>query len=199
MVLALDYRLGPEHPFPAAHDDAELAYEWAQEKAYALGADEERLVVAGDSAGANLAFHLLRIHRGDPRLYRHLLFYPAADLTGGHPSRQIFSEGFLIDEGSLAWFQKHAISDADPRDFRLSPLLAPDLSGCAKGRVVTAGFDPLRDEGERLVARLREAGVSTCMRRHPGLMHGFAERTRLIPRAQAAVREAIHWLRDSLH
>ncbi|MBU1431683.1 alpha/beta hydrolase [Myxococcota bacterium] len=203
-VLSVDYRLSPENAFPAAFDDAMTAFDWACDHASALGVDPTRIGVCGDSAGATLAFHVVYQRRGAALPSRYLLFYPATDFTGcgldgePHPSRALFSDGFLLTGGLLDWFKAQAFPRADLRDPRISPLLIEDLKGCAPGRIITAGFDPLRDEGEAMVARLRAAGCSTCHRRHGDLYHSFIDATRLIPRAHEAVTESGHWMRSAL-
>lgn len=203
-VLSVDYRLSPEHAFPAAFEDATIAFEWAQAHASALGVDPERIGVCGDSAGGTLAFHVVHQNRGKPLPSRYLLFYPATDFAGRgddgepFPSRTLFAEDFLLTAELLEWFTQQGLRGADLSDPRLSPLLIEDLKGCAPGRIITAGFDPLRDEGEALVARLRAAGCSTCHRRHGDLYHSFIDATRLVPRAHEALVESGHWIRSAL-
>ena len=176
-VLSVDYRLAPEHPFPAAVDDARAALRWASEHASELGADPERVAVGGDSAGGNLAAvaSQLAVHDGGPGASFQLLIYPVTDFTKVRPSRELFAEGFFLTAAEMDWFNSHYVgpSGADPADPRLSPLLVDDLSGLPPAFVVTAGFDPLRDEGEEYAQALREAGVPTALRRFPGLIHAF--------------------------
>ena len=176
-VLAVDYRLAPEHRAPAAIDDAYAAYRWAREQAVELGADPRRVAVGGDSAGGNLAAVVTRLARdaGDPLPSLQWLIYPATDLRGGTLSRSLFGEGFLLTKHDMDWFQNCYVqgSGLDFSDPLVSPLLAEDLSGLSPALVVTAGFDPLRDEGDQYAARLREAGVAVDHRRISSMIHGF--------------------------
>jgi acetyl esterase len=176
-VLAVDYRLAPEHPFPAAVDDARAALRWAHDNAGRLGADPQRVGVAGDSAGGNLAAVVsqLAAHDGGPPPALQLLIYPATDFTNRRRSRDLFAEGFLLTDSELNWFETNYLGAARARahDPRASPLLAPDLSGLAPALVVTAAFDPLRDEGEEYAQAIRAAGTATTLRRFPGFIHAF--------------------------
>ncbi|MCB9442423.1 MAG: alpha/beta hydrolase [Mycolicibacterium sp.] len=176
-VLAVDYRLAPEHPAPAAADDAYAAYRWARAHAAELGADPRRVAVGGDSAGGNLAALVTRLARdaGDPMPSLQWLIYPATDLRGGTRSRSLFGEGFLLTRHDMDWFQNRYVEDSglDFSDAMVSPLLAADLSGLSPALVVTAGFDPLRDEGEQYATALRQAGVTVDYRLMPSMIHGF--------------------------
>jgi acetyl esterase len=180
-VLSVDYRLAPEHPFPAAVDDCRAALGWAFEHAEELGADPGRIAVAGDSAGGNLATvvcHLAR--KGEsPMPHLQLLIYPVTDFAAARPSRDLFAEGFFLTQSEMDWFNDcYAVScGADLSDPRLSPILVEDLSGLPPAYVITAGFDPLRDEGEEYAHKLRAAGNKVVLRRFPGLIHGFANMT----------------------
>jgi acetyl esterase len=200
-LLAVDYRLAPEHPFPAAAEDAEAAYRWAAANAERLGVDPSRIAVGGDSAGANLAAALCLTARdaGAPLPAMQLLIYPVTDAAGGAPSRRTFGEGFLLTSNDMDWFEERYLpEDSDRGDPRVSVLQAPDLSGLPPAYVATAGFDPLRDEGEAFAARLREAGAPVALRRHPGLVHTFANLTAICPTARAAMLEAAGALRMGL-
>ncbi len=176
-VLAVDYRLAPEHKAPAAIDDAYAAYRWAREHAGELGADPGRVAVGGDSAGGNLAalVTLLARDAGDPLPSLQWLIYPATDLRGGTRSRSLFGTGFLLTKHDMDWFQTLYVegSGMDYSDPMISPLLADDVAGLSPALVVTAGFDPLRDEGDQYAARLRQAGVAVDHRRLPSMIHGF--------------------------
>jgi acetyl esterase len=192
-VLAVDYRLAPEHPFPAAVDDTEAAYGWAVANAKRLGMDEGRIAIGGDSAGANLAAATCLTARdaGAPLPAMQLLIYPVAETAGTAPSRQTFGEGFLLTRGDMDWFEDHYLPPgADRTDPRVALLEAGDLSGLPPAYVATAGFDPLRDEGEAFARRLQEAGVKVALRRHPGLVHTFANLTAICPTARSAMLEA---------
>lgn len=192
-VLAVDYRLAPEHPFPAAHDDAVAAFAWAQANAADLGSDPTRIAVAGDSAGGNLAagVALSTARSLAPPPIAQLLIYPITDWTIKHPSHGLFGEGFLLTSDLMDWFgeQYGGPNPPDPADPRISPLRAEDLSGLAPAVVVTAGFDPLRDEGEAYGEALRSAGVEVLIRRFPNLIHGFANMSGVSKAAATAVIE----------
>ena len=191
-VLAVDYRLAPESRFPAAVDDAFAAFEWAARAATALGCDPDRIVVAGDSAGGNLAAVVARVAAtsNGPRPAAQLLVYPVTDLSTKHPSYRTFSSGFFLTEAEMDWYRGHYLPDASAvRDPRASPLLATDLRGVPPAVVVTAGFDVLRDEGEAYAGRLRDAGVRVEHRRIAGQIHGFANATGVSPVARRAMGE----------
>lgn len=201
-VLAVGYRLAPEHPFPAAIDDAFAAYRWAAVDNLRLGVDPTRIAVAGDSAGGNLAASLSILARedGGPQPTMQALIYPVTDAAGGHRSREEFAEGFLLTQADMDWFERHYLPpDADRADRRISVLRADDLSGLPPAYVTTAGFDPLRDEGEAYAARMQDAGVQVALRRHPGLIHGFANMTAISRTARAAMLELTTALGDGLH
>jgi acetyl esterase len=176
-VLAVDYRLAPEHPFPAAVDDAHAALQWAFKNAERLGADPSRVGVGGDSAGGNLAAvsSQLAARDGGPVPALQLLIYPATDMTTRRRSRELFREGFLLTDPEMDWYTDNYLGTAriSASDPRASPLLAEDLSGLAPALVVTAAFDPLRDEGEAYAQALHAAGTPTTLRRFPGFIHGF--------------------------
>ncbi|HET7508574.1 MAG TPA: alpha/beta hydrolase [Solirubrobacterales bacterium] len=200
-ILAVDYRLAPEHPFPAAAEDAFAAYAWAIGNAERLGADTERIGVGGDSAGANLAAATCLTARdaGAALPAMQLLIYPVAETAGTAPSRRLFGEGFMLTRGDMDWFEdRYLPPGVDREDPRVALLNAPDLSGLPPAYIATAGFDPLRDEGEAFAARLREAGVQVALRRHPGLIHTFANLAAICPSARAAMHEAAGALRLGL-
>jgi acetyl esterase len=200
-VLSVDYRLAPENPFPAAVDDALAAFRWAAESAAALGADPARIAVAGDSAGGNLAaaVSLLARDLDGPKPAMQALIYPVTDAVGGQRSRDLFARGFLLTKADMDWFEAHYLPDpalsADPR---VSILRAEDLSGLPSAYVATAGFDPLRDEGEAYAERMRAAGVRVALRRHPGLIHGFANMTAVSRTAHDAMLELCGAIRMGL-
>jgi acetyl esterase len=174
-VLAVDYRLAPEHPFPAAHDDGVAAYRWVVEHAEELGADPTRLAVGGDSAGGTIAATtaIAAAREGLP-LALQLLVYPVTDLRGGTQSRTMFAEGFYLTRRFMEQGEAHYLSDpGDVNDPRASPVLADLPTGLAPAYVVTAGFDPLRDEGEAYARKLADAGALLELRRFPQLIHGF--------------------------
>jgi acetyl esterase len=176
-VLAIDYRLAPEHPFPAAVEDARAALRWACANASDLGADPRRIGVGGDSAGGNLAAVVAQLaaRDGGPAPVLQLLIYPVTDFTSRRRSRELFGEGFFLTNASLDWFDTNYLgaTRAQASDPRASPLLAEDLSGLAPALVVTAAFDPLRDEGEDYARALQAAGTPATLRRFPGFIHAF--------------------------
>ena len=177
-VLAIDYRLAPEHPFPAAVEDACAAFGWALEHAATLGADPARVGVGGDSAGGNLAAvvaqQAAREAGAAPALQ--LLIYPVTDFSRHRRSRELFGEGFQLTGADMDCFERHYLGGLDTEqahDVRASPLLAEELSGLAPAIVVTAGFDPLRDDGEEYAAALRRAGNVVLERRYDSFLHAF--------------------------
>jgi acetyl esterase len=189
-ILSVDYRLAPEHKFPAAVDDAFSALRFAADEAAALGIDPHRLAVGGDSAGGNLAavVALLARDAGFVGLRHQLLIYPATDFAGRYASQERLAEGFLLTRINQDWFHGHYLrSDADRTDWRASPLLAPDLSGLPPAYVLTAGFDPLCDEGEAYAARLEASGVAVTRRRFAGQIHGFLTMGKAIDEAATAL------------
>lgn len=195
-VLAVDYRMGPDHLFPAAVEDATAALEWARENAGRLGADRARVAVGGDSAGGNLATVAARL---SPPAAFQLLIYPVCDFSEKRGSYASFRDGFLLSEVEMDWFRDHYLPDVAARsDPRASPLLADDLSVLPPAYVVTAGFDPLRDEGEDYARAMREAGVAVALRRHDGLVHSFANWTNLGRASRDAMLEAAGALRQGL-
>ncbi|WP_245155043.1 alpha/beta hydrolase [Nocardioides sp. 1609] len=174
-VLAVDYRLAPEHPFPAAYDDAVAAYEWTIAHAASIGADPDRIAVGGDSAGGNLAAGVaLHAARAGLPLAFQLLVYPATDATRDTRSYEMFGEGFFLSRRFMELATESYLPDAaDHRDPRASPAFAEVLAGTAPAYVATAGFDPLRDEGEAYARRLADAGVEVELRRFPDQIHSF--------------------------
>ncbi len=194
-VLSIDYRLAPEHPFPAAVDDALSAFRWAVEHADELGADPGRVAVGGDSAGGNLSAvtSQLAARDGGPAPAFQLLLYPVTDLTDARTeSGRLFAEGFFLTESDRQWATRHyfAGDDTDQSDHRASPAFAQDLSGLAPAIVVTAGFDPLRDDGEAYADALRRAGTPVVSYRAPELIHGFINMTTVPAARDAALRVA---------
>ena len=194
-VLSAAYRLAPEHPFPAAADDAVAAFRWAQANAARLGVDEEAICVGGDSAGGNLAAVVAQATCDDRPPAAQLLIYPATDTPTDRPSRHLF-DGYLLPDGLReAFFDVYTEgAGADPSDVRLSPGLATRLEGLAPALVSTAGFDVLRDEGEAYARRLEAAGVPTRLFCEPGLPHGWMHLAAVSPAARLAlVATARHW------
>ena len=178
LVLSVDYRLAPEHPYPTPIDDAFAAFRDAVARTGELGADPARIAVGGDSAGGHLSAFVA--HRaaadGGPAPALQVLVYPATDFVENYPSERLFADGFVLTKANMDWYEGHFLPDAAVKP-EASPLRFERLEGVAPALVVTAGFDPLRDEGEAYAARLREAGVPTVLRRHPGQVHGFLNMT----------------------
>jgi acetyl esterase/lipase len=201
MVLSVDYRLAPEHRFPAAVGDSLAAFDFAAERAGELGADPDAVAVGGDSAGGNLAAVVSRlaVAAGGPAPAFTLCIYPVTDLSTKHDSYRLFSEGFVLTEAQMDWYRTNYLADdAAALDPRASPLLAEDLAGLPPTYIATAGFDPLRDEGEEYARRLREAGVPVALRRHRGLIHGFANAVGSTRFGRTAMQEAVGALRVGL-
>lgn len=192
-VLSVDYRLSPEHRFPAAIEDSQAALRWAREHAAELGADPARVGVGGDSAGGNMAavLSLLAREAGEPGPAIQLLIYPATGIRAQEHwrSRELFADGFFLTTEQMAWFEEQYLGAGHglDEDIRVSPHRAGDLSGLAPALVVTAGFDPLRDEGEEYARRLAAEGTHTVLRRFPGLIHGFAS----MPGVSRAAHDAV--------
>ncbi len=200
VVVSVDYRLAPEAKFPAAPEDCHAALRWATANAAVLGADARRVAVAGDSAGGNLAavVSLLARERGGPALVHQLLIYPVTDCSFDTPSYLENAEGYLLTRDMMRWFWNHYL--AKPEDGAgplASPLRAASLAGLPPATVLTAEYDPLRDEGEAYAARLREAGVPTALKRYDGMFHGFFAMTARIDRAREAVDDAARALREA--
>jgi acetyl esterase len=192
-VISVDYRLAPEHPFPAAVEDAYGAARWVEENASDLGIDPNRIAVAGDSAGGNLAAVVCQLARekDKPSIAFQLLIYPATEVNAQTESMRANAEGYFLEKGSLDWFMGHYIPrDADPKDPRLSPLLAEDLSGLPPAYIVTAGFDPLRDEGKAYAERLKAAGVEAEYVEYKGMIHGFFNMAGVLEVAKQAITDA---------
>lgn len=199
-VLSVDYRRAPEHTFPAAVDDAVAALQFAMVNAADLRVKPNKIAVGGDSAGGNLAAVAAQISTasGTKPAFQ-LLFYPVTDLSRKHPSYHRFSSGYFLTESQMDWYRGHYLRDErDASDPRVSPLLADDLSGLPPAYLASAGFDPLRDEGELYAARLQEAGVPVVVRRHERLVHGFVNALGIGRSGTEATHEAAVALRMAL-
>jgi acetyl esterase len=205
VVISADYRLAPEHKFPAAVDDAITATAWISDNASTLGIDAARLCVGGDSAGGNLAAVVSLAARDGresvkgpvkrPAIAGQLLIYPATDLARTHPSHREPETSVLLTHSVIGWFMNHYLGDADVSDWRASPARAATLANLPPAYVLTAGVDPLRDEGDEYAARLKEAGVPVTYRHFPGQFHGFFTMGKLLPQANAAASEIAAWLK----
>ncbi len=201
-VLAIDYRLSPEHRAPAAIDDAFAAFEWAHAHAAELGALPGRVAVGGDSAGGNLAAVVSQLARegGGPAPIFQWLIYPRTDFAGRTRSASLFARGFLLTKRDIDWFHSQYLkgSGIEPTDPRVSPLRAESLAGLAPALIAVAGFDPLRDEGENYATALRAAGTPVDLRAMGSLTHGFLNLFPLGGGCAAATSELISALRAHL-
>lgn len=200
-VLAVDYRLAPKHPFPAALDDAVVAAKWLVDHVSAIHADPARLAIGGDSAGANLATSACRLlHAANTRMFRYqLLIYPMLDLRLNHPSVQTFGEGYRLTGDILRWFVASYVGVTDHVSNPLiSPLLAPDLDVLPAALVLTAGFDPLRDEGLAYSAALRDAGVPCESIDCGDMIHGFCNMPGSLQQARETLAVLGHKLAQAL-
>ncbi|MDP4022649.1 alpha/beta hydrolase [Methylobacterium sp. NEAU 140] len=183
-VVAVDYRLAPEHPFPAALEDARAALAWTAAHAPALGIDPARLAVGGDSAGAGLAALLCQEARGaGPRIAAQLLICPVLDLEGAGPSRTAFASGYFLDIATIGR-DARACGLVGPGAARFAPLRTADLTGLPPAHIHTAACDPVRDDGTAYAERLRGAGVPAALTCHAGMIHFFYGLGRLVPRAR---------------
>ncbi|MBR0990301.1 alpha/beta hydrolase [Bradyrhizobium japonicum] len=198
MVISVDYRLAPEHKFPAAADDAIAATQWIAANARELGIDASRLSIGGDSAGGNLTAVVALAGRdaGGPALAGQVLIYPATDFAMTHGSHSEPETSVLLTHSVIRWFRDHYLNGAaDIHDWRASPARAQNLAGLPPAYVLTAGADPLRDEGDEYAARLKQAGVSVTTKHYPGQFHGFFTMGKLLPQANVAVGEIGAWLK----
>lgn len=200
VVLAVDYRLAPEHKFPAATEDCYVATEWAAAHAAEINADPDRIAVGGDSAGGNLSavVTILARDRGGPSLSFQLLIYPATDFSTEFPSRIENADAPILDTDSMRWCMNHYLNDeADKTNPLASPLLTSDFHNLPPALVITAEYDPLRDEGEAYAERLKAAGVPVTVRRYDGLVHGFFSYGVGVDRVQQAMAETAESLRSA--
>ena len=188
-VIAVDYRLAPEHPFPAAFDDAYAAVKWVEANASEIGIDPNRIAVAGDSAGGNLAAAVCLKAKAEkaPEIAFQLLIYPVTDWGWKGGSMESCADVYPLTREIMDWFGAHYLNDpSEADDVRVSPMKEPDLSGLAPAIVVTAGFDPLRDQGEAYAQKLKAAGVSVEYRCENSLPHAFTAMTGVVPAAKQA-------------
>jgi acetyl esterase len=198
IVISVDYRLAPEHKFPAAVEDAITATTWIAGNSKQLDIDASRLMVGGDSAGGNLAA-VVAISARDgngPAIARQVLIYPATDFALTHPSHSEPETSILLTHSVIKWFRDHYLNGAaDAGDWRASPARAKTLIGLPPAYVLTAGADPLRDEGDEYARRLKEAGVPVTYRTFPGQFHGFFTMGKLLEQANVAASEIGAWLK----
>jgi len=200
-VFSVATALAPEFPFPAAIDDAFAALKWVEDNASALGIDPYDIAVAGDSAGGNLAAVvclLAKANRNTPHIAYQLLFYPSIALTREFVTRP-FGQGYRLDDRAIQWFYSHYMPvGADPMDERLSPIAAKDASGLPPAYILTAGFDPLRDEAIAYAAKLKQAGVTVTHVDYPTMIHGFLTMQGWIPLATQAIGAAGQAVKDAV-
>ncbi len=199
-VVAVDYRLAPEHKFPAAIEDGVAAFRWLAAEGHNLGLDPARIVLGGESAGGTIAAVVAQETRGTPEVpCLQWLIYPATDLVQERPSHVSCGQGFLLTRPDMEWFRELYLDEigqsADPR---VSPLRATDLSGLPPALIFTAGFDPLRDEGRAYAERLTESGVKTIHREFDSLIHGFVGMRGALPAAARAMDDMVAGLRHEL-
>lgn len=199
IVVSVDYRLAPEHRFPAGVEDAVAATRWVLKEARALGGDPRAVAVGGDSAGGNLAAVVTQATRSDERrpMFQALI-YPATDMTRSFPSHRLFREGYMLPKPSIDWFLGNYLNDdREQTDPRASPLFAKDLSGLPPALVITAGFDALRDEGRAYADKLAEARVPVRYQCIDGAMHGFFSFGGVFRHAARAVDDVAAALREA--
>lgn len=200
IVVSVDYRLAPEHKFPAAADDSYAATRWVAENAASFNGDPSRIAVGGDSAGGNLAaaVALMARDKGGPALSYQLLIYPVTDYSFSTPSYHENGEGYGLTKDSMVWFWNHYLSSpSDGDNPYASPLRAKNLSGLPPAMVITAEYDPLRDEGEAYGMRLQQAGVPTVCSRYDGMHHGFFSMAAMLDKGRQAMDDATAALRSA--
>ncbi|HEV2370616.1 MAG TPA: alpha/beta hydrolase [Streptosporangiaceae bacterium] len=201
VTVSVGYRLAPEHKFPAAVEDCYAGLAWAAAHAAGFGADPDRLAVAGDSSGGNLAaaVTLLARDRGGPTIAHQVLVCPITDYRADTPSMREVTDPLFFNPNSVAWYwDMYLASSGDGENELASPLRATDLTGLPPATVITAEYDPLCDEGERYAQRLREAGVPTQLTRYEGMVHGFFTMTGTLVAARRAVKQAAASLHHEL-
>ena len=201
LFVNVDYRLAPEYKFPAAIEDAYTALRWVYNHAADLGCDRNRIAVAGDSAGANLASVacLMTRDRNGPPIAFQALIYPITDCDFERPSYRENAEGYFLTRREMTWFWNQYVSSPDQmRDPYASPLLANSLKGLPPASILTAEYDPLRDEGEAYAEALRAAGVNVALKRYDGMIHAFVRRVQQFECARTAVRELGQQLRAAI-
>ena len=201
LVVSVDYRLAPEHRYPAAVEDAYAATSWVAQNTDAIQADPDRLAVGGDSAGGHLAavVTLMARDRKGPRIDLQVLIYPITDCNFSTSSYVENKEGYMLTSDLMRWFWNHFIDDeGQANDPYVSPLRAKNFSDLPQAVIITAEYDPLRDEGEAYGKRLLEAGVKVTLSRYPGMIHGFIRMTAQLDNAKEAVDEIAGRLREIL-
>lgn len=200
-VISVDYRLAPEHRFPSGLDDMLAVYRWARDNGPRFGAPEGQVAIGGDSMGGNFSAIIAQEMKraGEPQPTYQLLIYPAVDVASETQSMTTYAETYPLSRALMEWFMGHYLSpDTDPADPRVSPIKSDDLSGLAPAIVITAGFDPLVDQGEAYAKRLRDAKVPVAYRCYDALPHGFTAFTGAVPRADCACREIAGLVRETI-
>jgi len=200
-IISVDYRLAPEHQFPAAVDDSYSVTKWVFENASEVGLDPSRIAVGGDSAGGTLAAVVCQMakHSGKPKLALQILFCPVTDVTGNTESRRAFSSGYFLDTRTMDWALKHYCpAGVDLKDPRMSPLYVDDVAGLPKAHIHTAEYDPLRDEGKAYADVLRRGGVDVQYTCHTGMIHHFYGMAGAIPAARTAIEAAGRAIKEAL-
>ncbi|MBN8441807.1 MAG: alpha/beta hydrolase [Thauera sp.] len=199
-VLSVDYRLAPEHPFPAGGDDARLAFDWSVAQADVLGVDPTRIALGGDSAGGNLsivtALALREAGGVQPRFL--LLIYPSTEILSARPSRTRFDDGYFLDRGTLEWFFARYLPNGETEDWRASPMRAASLAGLPPMLLIGAEFDPLIDDCAAFAARVQAEGGDIEFEEVAGVIHGFFTLGKYFPEARAGVLRAARALREHL-
>ena len=202
IVVSVDYRLAPEHRFPAAVDDSYAAVQWIAANAGKLGIDRSRISVGGDSAGGNLATVIAMRCRdaGGPSLASQVLLYPVTDVSSFDTgSQRDFAENYFLTRAAMQWFTGHYLGPDGRADHpEVSPFLAQNLAGLPPALVITAEFDPLRDEGEAYADRLRQAGIPVRVTRYPGMIHGFVSMRAVVSGGRDAIRETAEFMRSGV-
>lgn len=200
MVISVEYRLAPEHKFPAAVEDSYESLEWIASHATELGIDPDRIAVGGDSAGGNLATVacLIAKERGGPHVVHQFLLYPSAGPAADYPSMTENAEGYLLTRDMMGWFQSHYLqSPEDRHNPYLSPILSDDLEGLPPATILTAQYDPLRDVGTAYAEKLKSHGVEVFHKNYDDLIHGFANFTSFVPEARLAVADGTGKLKQA--
>ena len=198
VVISVDYRLAPEHPFPAPAEDAYAAVEWVAANGEEIDVDSSKIAVSGDSAGGNLAavVCLMAKDKGGPKISYQILFYPVTEHSYETKSYQENADGYFLTKDSMVWFWNHYLQqEEDGKNPYASPLLAEDVSGLPPALVVTAEYDPLRDEGEAYAKKLLDAGVGVTLKRYEGLIHGFIWMSGALPQGIEAIELAAEELK----
>jgi acetyl esterase len=201
LVVAVDYRLAPEHRYPAAVEDAYAATTWVAANSELIQADPDRFAVCGDSAGGHLAavVSLMARDRNGPRIDLQILIYPITDFSFDTHSYEENKEGYMLSRDLMKWFWNHFINDErEADDSYVSPLRAINFRDLPRSLILTAEFDPLRDEGEAYGKKLQEAGINVTLSRYPGMIHGFIRMTAVLDKANDALDQVAGTLREVL-